>query len=601
MCAPGRCAPLSRRRGCGSALGLSNLVLPQSTAAVPGRVRLWPYQKQIADAIGDPTIERVTLVKPVRVGFTTLLTGAVGAFVANDPAPILALLPTESDCRDYVVSEIEPIFAATPILTGLLTAGETDDIDRNTLLHRRFPGGSLKVVASRAPRNLRRHTARILLVDEADGMELTAEGNPVLLAERRTLSFPNRKIVLGSTPKFQDTSIVLRSYAESDQRIFECPCPECGAFHELSWADIEWEPDRPETAAYCCSSCKALIPESCKPAMIAAGQWRITAPSVRNHAGFRLNALVSLLANASWARLAAEFLAAKSDPAELQVFTNTILAQGWRAPGAEIDEASLAARAEPFDLDRIPEAVLLLVAGVDVSDDKLDLVVTGWSKANECFVLERGQIWGNPETDRGVWAELDALLTARFAHPFGGQLGISVTVIDSGFCTDRVYEYCGSRLRRRVFAGKGIPGARPPFSLAKARASVADRKLRLALIGVDACKEQIFQRLEHGRSIRFSDTLTPDFYEELGAERRVVHFSRGQPTRRFEKKTRHLRAEALDCICYCFAGRAALRGVSMEQIEYMLRNPAAPPPVPGEPREPWMKPREGGWLDRREG
>jgi len=39
----------------------------------------------------------VTLVKPVRVGFTTLLTGAIAAHGANDPAPILALLPTESE------------------------------------------------------------------------------------------------------------------------------------------------------------------------------------------------------------------------------------------------------------------------------------------------------------------------------------------------------------------------------------------------------------------------------------------------------------------------------------------------------------------------
>ena len=31
-------------------------------------MRLWPYQREIADAISDPAIERVTLVKPVRVG-----------------------------------------------------------------------------------------------------------------------------------------------------------------------------------------------------------------------------------------------------------------------------------------------------------------------------------------------------------------------------------------------------------------------------------------------------------------------------------------------------------------------------------------------------
>lgn len=63
-------------------------------------MRLWPYQRAIADAIGGPALERVTLVKSVHVGFTTLLTGALGSFVANEPGPILALLPTEADSRD---------------------------------------------------------------------------------------------------------------------------------------------------------------------------------------------------------------------------------------------------------------------------------------------------------------------------------------------------------------------------------------------------------------------------------------------------------------------------------------------------------------------
>lgn len=70
--------------------------LPEGASALPDPVRLWPYQREIADAIGNPAIERVTLVKPVRVGFTTLLTGAMASFVANEPAPIRALLPTES-------------------------------------------------------------------------------------------------------------------------------------------------------------------------------------------------------------------------------------------------------------------------------------------------------------------------------------------------------------------------------------------------------------------------------------------------------------------------------------------------------------------------
>src|SRR5439155_2186571 len=151
-----------------------------------------------------------------------------------DPAPILALLPTESDCRDYVVSEIEPLFAATPAVAGALAA-DTDEAARNTLMHRRFAGGSLKVVAAKAPRNLRRHTARVLLIDEADAMEVGAEGSPILLAEKRTLSYPDRKLVLGSTPLHEETSHVLRAYAASDQRVYEIPCPACGLHTEILW------------------------------------------------------------------------------------------------------------------------------------------------------------------------------------------------------------------------------------------------------------------------------------------------------------------------------------------------------------------------------
>jgi phage terminase large subunit GpA-like protein len=71
------------------------LRLPEGVSVLPGPVRLWPYQREIADAIGDPEIERVTLVKPVRVGFTTLLIDAIRCYVTDEPAPVLCLLLTE--------------------------------------------------------------------------------------------------------------------------------------------------------------------------------------------------------------------------------------------------------------------------------------------------------------------------------------------------------------------------------------------------------------------------------------------------------------------------------------------------------------------------
>jgi hypothetical protein len=35
-------------------------VLPEGVPALPGKVRLWPYQRGVADAIYDPAIERVS-------------------------------------------------------------------------------------------------------------------------------------------------------------------------------------------------------------------------------------------------------------------------------------------------------------------------------------------------------------------------------------------------------------------------------------------------------------------------------------------------------------------------------------------------------------
>ena len=109
-----------------------HLRLPEGLAAKPGPVRLWPFQRGIADAISDPHIERVTVRKSARVGFSTLLTGTLANFIANEPAPLLYLLPTEDDCRDYVVSDMEPVFEATPALKGLLSA-EQDETGRNTI------------------------------------------------------------------------------------------------------------------------------------------------------------------------------------------------------------------------------------------------------------------------------------------------------------------------------------------------------------------------------------------------------------------------------------------------------------------------------------
>lgn len=118
-----------------------HVLLPDGVSAQPGPVRLWPFQREIADAIGDPLVERVTVVKSVRVGYTTLLTGAIGGFVVNDPAPILALLPTEADVVDFLRAQQREVAAGVGLLyeqlTGDLSATNYSSARFGLLEHRR--------------------------------------------------------------------------------------------------------------------------------------------------------------------------------------------------------------------------------------------------------------------------------------------------------------------------------------------------------------------------------------------------------------------------------------------------------------------------------
>lgn len=553
----------------------SNVCLPSDVSHAPGPMRLFSYQRGICDAVDDPAITRVSFVKPVRVGATALITAIVGAYVQNDPCNILAVQPTLDDARDFVISTIEPTFGASPSLAGLLTQKKAK---RDQITNRRFPGGSFKSVAAQ-PRMLRRHTIRVLLMDEIDAYEPSPEGSAIQLAEKRTLSFADRLIFAASTPTMAETSNILKAYAESDQRIFELPCPECGEFNEPRWANIKWDSGRPETAFYVCPHCGACIDERHKPAMVEAGRWRATRPDVRGHAGFRCSALISTLENAAWGVLAREFLAAKDDPDLLRVFVNTILAEPFvdRA-GDGLDESALARRAEPFGIGAIPTDVRILTAGVDVQEDRLEIVTLGHS-ASQMFALAYETIHGAPTSDQ-VWRELDDLLKRRFAHPLGGTLGYDAAAVDSGSGshTDLVYQFTRPRFARRVVAIKGDAGNRPLID----RAS----KQGLYIIGVDGGKSRLFGLLEDAGHVRFSADLPARFYEELCSERRVTFYKAGQPRKRWDR-IKGMRAEALDAFIYAMAVRG-LVGVDLTRRENELRTIEKAPRAPVVHRSRWM-------------
>lgn len=534
--------------------------------AAPGRFRPWKFQRGILDAFGDPLIERISVIKAARTGYTTSLVAGIGATAANDPSPIMLLMPTDDDARGIVVDEIDPAFRETPALKGIMNVGRFDG--RNTLTQRVLRGGgSLKIISARAPRNLRRHTVKILYCDEVDGMEVTNEGDPIKLAENRTISFADRKIVAGSTPKDEATSIIAKRYEESDQRIFETPCIHCDVPFEIEWEHLHWTRGQPETVVCMCPHCGAEIKERFKPQMVEAGEWRALRPEVKGHAGFRLSALVSQFANAAWPKLVAEFeKAEKNGPADLQVFYNTVLGRVWSTSISYIGENQLLARCEDFGIawdhensrwrEDIPEDVAFITAGVDVQPDRLEIVLIGWSQRHR-YILGHQVIRGSALLD-STWEELDALLATTWKHPLGAQIGVEAACIDSGDgnMTQRVYDYCERTQGRRIVAIKGDEGPRPVLKASTKKR--ARRTATLYIVGVDQVKTDILVSLPLERdqplSFRFGNVLEEDFFVQLTAERRELKYKQGRPTVVFTR-IQNRRAEGLDCTVYGIAAK----------------------------------------------
>ena len=125
----------------------------------------------------------------------------------------MVVMPTERDAEAWSKDRFSPMARDTPCLAGKIADPKSRD-GSNKILHKRFPGGHLTIVGANAPSGLASRPIRILLCDEVDRYPFSAgaEGDPVNLAKKRTVTFWNRKIVLVSTPTIRGLSRIETAY-----------------------------------------------------------------------------------------------------------------------------------------------------------------------------------------------------------------------------------------------------------------------------------------------------------------------------------------------------------------------------------------------------
>lgn len=428
-----------------------------------GRWRTLPYQRGIMDAISDPAIERVSVMKSARVGYTKAFCAAVGYFIEHDPCPILVVQPTIDDAEKHSKEDLAPILAEVPALKGLVADVKSRDSD-NTILFKQFRGGSLLLVGANSPRGFRRTSRRVIIFDEVDGYPESAggEGDPMALGIKRSDYYWNRKIVAGSTPTVAGRSKIEGLFNAGDQRRFYVPCPECGAYQVLRFPNLKWPEGHPERAYLVCTAEGCVIEHSSKRDMVEAGEWRAEKPEHftehNRHASFHIWAGYSYSPNASWGQLAAEFVTARREgPVTLKTFVNTALGEVWQDRGEAPDWERLMRRRDTYPIGTAPAGVLFLTAGVDVQKDRLVYEVVGWGRGKTSWSIDYAVIPGDTAdlSEAGPWAKVDALLARRFPHAGGVELAITMLAVDSGYNTQQVYSWARGYPMSHVIAVKG--------------------------------------------------------------------------------------------------------------------------------------------------
>ena len=524
--------------------------LPETSAARGGRWRteFTPYLRGIMDAVHEPGIRTLALMKCAQVGGSEALHNILGYFIQHDPCPMLMVHPSKEVAEEWSKERLADMLRSTPALDKIVSEGQEQSRGRkseSTLKLKIFPGGYLALGGANTPNTFARRTVRIAMGDDVDRFPAVIgdEGDPADLLENRTRTFYDALTCFVSTPTLKNGRIDTL-YSRSDQRRYLVACPRCGREDWIGWQDakhfrVVFDNRDPSTARLACPNedCGAKLTESDRRTMIASGRWEATAvPAERGLVGFHLPAMLSTLGSISLEILVEKWLSARERGTEsLRVFINTYLAEGWENRGAKLDPNSLVLRKEDYGADvEVPAAAVAITAGVDVQDDRFELQVMAWGAGDERWVIDWRSIPGDPKKPDTRDALLEAL-KRKYAHASGAQLPIHATCIDSGFATDSIYDFVLAHQARRVFATKGIAGRTGEPIVGKPsekRYGRSKRPVRLYPINVDDAKKEIMSALglpaAGPGAIHFPsrvDTVDEEYFAQLCAEHAETRYN----------------------------------------------------------------------------
>lgn len=475
--------------------------IDKSLSPFPGKFSYekFPYFKEIVDRLSpqDPT-KYVFVMKGNQCGYTTgVLEPGLMYFMGADAEEQALVLPDGTMARDYVKTKLESCIdncGLRPMLASQNKKAKSARDSGDTAMHKQYPGGSLRIFGGGSGNRFRNFSYKIIFADEADALltKIKGEGDLFTLLSARQDAYPHHsKLVIGSTPKEESTSLINRLFHEGDERYYYVPCKYCGKMQKLEWAvwdehdkskqigGIVWQNDEHfmpilATVGYKCRFCGGIMKNYDKVNIIQHGEWRAEndRPARSGAVSYHITALYNPPGMFGWEDYVEQWSLAwdiknnrVKDIEKYRAFRN--LKQGL--PFQEQHETVKYERAlryrrfgfaRGFVPNRMAERdcgspVLILVASVDVQKNGLYLDIVGYTERGCNFSIDFKWIEGATEQFGGPWDVLsDIFSNGVFFDEEGRKYKIMIMLVDSGHYTSWVYAFV-SQFRAGVYACKG--------------------------------------------------------------------------------------------------------------------------------------------------
>jgi phage terminase large subunit GpA-like protein len=514
-------------------------ILPNSTP-FPGswRNERTPYGVEIMDACSPYSpVQFVVVMKPRKVGMSTLFENCVGYYIEQLPSPQLYTTANAILAKDWSDKKLPPLIDSLNI-RHLITASTSNAKSRqsgDTTERKDYKGGSLDIMSSQSKQAQRALDVRCLWIDEVDGLDPLTSSNEGVWTEilfEHTASWAERKkIALFSSPATIEKSLIWRYYEKGDQRKFLIPCPYCGEYIELEMGQEKKAYGlNPVTkggkiidAVYVCPSCGEAIENGHKEIFYSPAPYTLKNPKKKlppaywkptrdngdpTYRSYSLNALYSPVGMVSFKDVCLKKAAAEEGtPDDMRSFINIYAGLPYKDAGTRPRLSAVINHRGTYARGTVPEECIFLTAAVDVQEGskrnldkppRVEIMILGTGLGYKNWVIDYRAFDGSIDDPySGAWEKMYEWLKSidgTFYSADGIAFRVELIFIDSGDASytsdgtsrsDIVYRYC-ERHSPLALPIKGFAKLKPRPGEGKdidIPGSASFRRYRLARIG----------------------------------------------------------------------------------------------------------------------